>query len=173
MSFYLYLPMALFYLVLLALALWGAWLGWTRSKSPTARGFVVVLSLVWAGFTVAGALNTYRKVQEVGLDAFMSGDSYIDMPVVGDARLCVLCYQGPAGRVYVVAGSRIEGGEYHVTAEHPVRYSLRFKEGRVQVAGEGPLSPGCHVGTAEPYATFEIVQATGFRLEVGDAASCD
>lgn len=171
MNVYVYLPFAVFYLLLLALALWGAWLGWTRSKSPTARGFVVVLSLVWAGFTLTGAVQTYRQIQDVGVEAFLSGE--FERPVVGTSHRCVLCYEGPAGRVYVVAASRIEGGDYRIVSRPGyVRYSVRFDSGRVLLEHE-VLEPGCHVGEAKNGTGFVIPEATGFRLEVGDAAGCD
>ncbi|WP_456415215.1 hypothetical protein [Oceanithermus profundus] len=167
---YLYLPIALFYLALLALALWGAWLGWTRSKSPTARGFVAAMSLLWAGFTLTGAAQTYRQIQSVGLEGLMTGE--LEAPLTGGYRSCVLCYEGPAGRVYVVAASRIEGARYHLTGSEPARYSLRFKSGEVFADGRA-LEPGCRAGEAAPGTNFVVRRATGFRLEVGDAAGCD
>ena len=167
---YLYLPIALFYLALLALALWGAWLGWTRSKSPTARGFVVAMSLLWAGFTLTGAAQTYRQIQSGGLENLMKGE--LETPLTGGYRSCVLCYEGPAGRVYVVAGSRIEGARYHLTGSEPAHYSLRFKSGEVFVDGRA-LEPGCYGGEAAPGTNFVVRWATGFRLEVGDAAGCN
>ncbi|MBB6029246.1 hypothetical protein [Oceanithermus desulfurans] len=167
---YLYLPIALFYLALLALALWGAWLGWTRSKSPTARGFVVAMSLLWAGFTLTGAAGTYREIQRVGLEGLMSGQ--LETPLTGSYRSCVLCYEGPAGRVYVVAASRIEDANYQLSEPKPARYSLRFKGGTVYADGRA-LEPGCRTGEAAPGTQFVVPRATGFRLEVGDAASCD
>ena len=151
--------------VFIALALWGAWLGWTRSKSLTARVFVTVASLAWAAFLLAGYSGAAWRVE------VEDGVSY-GVPAIGDSSICTLCYQGPAGKVYAVAGARIEDGMYHVTSEEPVHYSIRFKKGEV-ILNDRQIQAGCHEGEAQPYDTFEVRQASGFRLEVGKTASCD
>lgn len=160
---------AFFYVLLLALALWGAWVGWTRSKSPTARVFVVTMALVWAGFTVVEGVQSYRLFEDTGV---MGINRSSVAPVEGGYESCSLCYEGPAGRVYVVAASRIEGARYHLTGPRLVRYSVRFESGTVSVDGQA-LEPGCHGGQAPPGTNFVVRRATGFRLEVGDAAGCD
>ncbi|WP_457637343.1 hypothetical protein [Oceanithermus sp.] len=156
-------PELVFNALFVLLAFWGAWLGWTRSKSPTVRVFVTVASLAWAAFLLTGYSGSWRvEVETTG--------GY-GIPVTGDSSVCTLCYQGPAGRVYVVAGARIENGTYHVTSEKPVHYSVRFNDGGVYL-NDKPLQAGCHEGEAQPYDAFVIRRASGFRLEVGEAASC-
>lgn len=161
------LPFALFYGVLLALALWGAWVGWTRSKSPTARAFVTVLALVWAGFTAADGWSSYRIFRESGVAGLTQGNA--DGPVEGSYSSCSFCYEGPAGMVYVVAASEMEGGGY--TFKRDAHYALRFKAGDVRWDGK-PLEPGCREGEARAGTRVLVKQAQGFRLEVGEAASC-
>jgi hypothetical protein len=169
MSLYAYFPIALFYLALLALALWGAWLGWTRSKSPTARVFTVSMALLWAGFTAFDGWGTYRLLQETGLAGLLEGPPQ-ERPLSGGFKACSLCYEGPAGRVYVVAASAMEGGNYVFTRDQ--RYALRFESGDVRL-GDRQLDPGCHEGAARPGTHVAVRRARGFRIEVGPAAHCD
>jgi len=163
-----FFPIAIFYAVLLALALWGAWLGWTRSKSPTARYFTVAMALAWAIFTGVEAWNSYQLFSDTGIVELAGGD--FGSPVYGDFSTCSLCYEGPAGKVYVVAASRISDGHYVFATE--TNYSLRFDSGQVEFNYE-PLEPGCYTGEAKTGDVIDIVEARKFRLEVGKAASCD
>ena len=163
-----FFPVALFYAALLALALWGAWLGWTRSKSPTARYFVVAMALVWAGFTVADAWQSYQIFGKTGVAEIISGN--FAAPITGSFDSCSLCYEGPAGKVYVVAASRISDGHYVFATE--TNYSLHFDSGQVEFNHE-PLEPGCHTGKAKTGDVVDIVEARKFRLEVGESADCD
>ncbi len=162
-----FFPIAIFYAVLLALALWGAWLGWTRSKSPTARYFVVAMALVWAGFTAADAWNSYQFFGKTGLAEIASAD--FATPVSGAPGICSLCYEGPAGQVYVIAASRMRDGHYAFTKKS--HYSLRFEGGQVRLNGK-VLRPGCYTGDAEPGTSVDIPEVRKLRLEVGPAASC-
>jgi len=160
----------LFNAILLVVALWGAWLGWTRSKSPTARAFTTAAALAWAVGIVWGGWQAYQQLEDFAAGGYAAQAA---VPVIGDTERCSLCYQGPAGKVYVVAGARIQNGEFHLTDERgPVRYSVRFEEGEVYL-NERRLDPGCHEGEAEPYSSFKVKAAKGFRLEVGEAASCE
>ncbi len=163
-----FFPIAVFYAVLLGLALWATWLGWTRSKSLTARVFVVTMALVWAGFTAADAWHAYRLFQDTGLAEVVSGD--FGRPLYGGYDTCSFCYEGPAGRVFVVAASELVGGNYMFTED--ARYALRFKSGDVRLDGRR-LEPGCHEGKAEAGTLVLVNEAKGFRLEVGEAARCD
>lgn len=163
-----FFPIAVFYAVLLGLALWGAWMGWTRSKGPTARVFVVAMALVWAGFTTADAWQAYRLFQDTGLAEIARGD--FGRPIHGSYTACSFCYEGPAGRVFVVAAAKLQGGEYTFTRD--TRYALRFESGDVRLDGRR-LEPGCREDEARTGAHVLVNEATGFRLEVGDAARCD
>ncbi len=162
-----FFPIAVFYAVLVALALWGAWLGWTRSKSPTARYLVVSMALVWAGFTIADAWNSYESFGTTGVAEIISGN--LDTPVSGSAGICSFCYEGPAGDVYVVAAGRARNGHY--TFNRRVRYSLRFSSGAVRLNGKD-LKPGCYIGTGAPGDILEIAEAQKLRLELGKNAGC-
>ncbi|WP_457630093.1 hypothetical protein [Oceanithermus sp.] len=163
-----FFPIALFYAVLLALALWGALLGWTRSKSPTARYFVTIMALVWAGATAADAWRSYQLFSSTGLAEIVGGE--IGQPVIGGYEYCSLCYEGPAGSVYVVAaGGKMKNGEY--LFGEPAHYSVRFESGVVLLDGRR-LEPGCYVGDARAGTRVLVQEARKFRLEVGEAASC-
>ena len=163
-----FFPVALFYAALLALALWGAWLGWTRSKSPTARVFVTAMALVWAGFTAADAWSSYRFFGATGVAEIISAE--FNTPVGGSHGVCSFCYEGPAGEVYVIAAARIDGAQY--TFSEKSHYALRFESGDVRLDGRR-LEPGCHEGEAELGTRVSADGARGFRLEVGEAARCD
>ncbi len=167
---------ALFYLVLVALALWGAWLGWTRSKSTTARVFTVITALAWAWFTAANAVSAYQFFSEGSFKVYPSGSKMAEVtvsggePVTGSSSQCTICYEGPAGKVYVVAAAAIRNGEYRIVAGEP--YSVRFEQGRVELDGR-TLEPGCHTGVAQQPVEITVREARKFRIEVGAAASCD
>jgi len=163
-----FLPVAAFYAVLLALALWGAWLGWTRSKSPTARYFVVAMALTWAGFTANDAWHSYNLFRGTGLAELMYGS--VGYPLYGEYDSCSLCYEGPAGQVYVVSAGKMSDGNYIFSED--AHYALRFKSGTVSFNNR-KLPPGCHEGDAQTGDVIRVDQATGFRIEVGEYASCD
>ena len=163
-----FFPIAIFYAVLLALALWGAWLGWTLSKSPTARYFTVAMALAWAVFIGVDAWSSYQLFKNTGI-AELASSTYSN-PVFGGFGSCSLCYEGPAGEVYVIAASRMNDGHYVFSTE--INYSLRFESGLVNF-NDKPLEPGCHSGFAKTGDTVDIIEARKFRLEIGEAASCD
>lgn len=162
-----FFPIATFYAVLLGLALWGAWLGWTRSKSPTARAFTVAMALVWAGFTATDAWHAYNLFRDTGLAEVVRGD--YGRPLHGSFDTCSFCYEGPAGRVFVLAASELVGGHYAFTED--AHYALRFESGDVRLDGRR-LEPGCYEGEAKTGTSVVIDVARGFRLEVGEAARC-
>ena len=162
-----YYVLAFFSATLAALALWGAWLGWTRSKSPTARYFTVAMALIWAGSTATDAWHSYNLFNDTGLAEIVSGD--FGQPLYGEYETCSLCYEGPAGRVYVVAASWMTGGSYTFAEDR--RYSLRFDSGEVRLDGKR-LEPGCYEGEAKAGTPVLVKTARKFRLEVGNSASC-
>jgi len=163
-----FLPIAVFYAVLLTLALWGAWLGWTRSKSPTARYFTVIMALVWAVFIALEAWNSYQLFNKTGIAEIVATE--LNDPLYGSFGSCSLCYEGPASNVYVVAASRMSNGHYVFAAE--TKYALRFDSGIVEFNGK-PLDPGCYSGEAKIGDAVEVVEARNLRLEAGSSASCD
>jgi len=163
-----FFPMAVFYAVLLTLALRGAWLGWTRSKSPTARYFVAAMALAWAVFIGVEAWKSYQ-VFETSLSPELTFTEAAP-PLYHEYRDCRVCYEGPSGDVYVVAASKMQDALYVFQRETP--YSLRFASGQVKLNGRA-LQPGCYTGEAKVKDTLEVTGATSFRLEVGEEASCD
>ena len=163
-----YFIVAFFSAALAVLALWGAWLGWTRSKSPTARYFVTAMALAWVVFIGVDAWKSYQifkniTTSEVAVTAAAA-------PLYREYRDCQVCYEGPAGDVYVVAASKMQDALYVFQRETP--YSLRFESGQVRF-NDRILEPGCYTGEAEVGDTVEITGARSFRLEAGEEASCD
>ena len=168
---------ASFYLFLVGLALWGAWVGWTRSKSTTARVFTVITALAWAWFTAANAVGVYRFFSDTNVEIYRSNGGVVGVPakgrsepVIGGSGQCTICYEGLAGKVYVVAGAIIRHNSYRIVAKEP--YSVRFEQGLVELDGRA-LEPGCYTGVAKRPVEITVREARKFRIEVGAAASCD
>ena len=163
-----FFPMAVFYAVLLTLALRGAWLGWTRSKSPTARYFVAAMALAWVVFIGVEAWKSYQVFETILSSELAFTEAA--PPLYHEYRDCRVCYEGPAGDVYVVAANTMQEALYVFQRDAP--YSLRFASGQVKLNGRA-LQPGCYTGEARVKDTLEVTGAMSFRLEVGEEASCD
>ncbi len=161
-----FFPVYAFDLLLLALALWAAWLAWTRSRAPFIRVFATVAALLWAFSIAASSWRTYKLGAGLGTASSISSGL---TPLEGKTRVCSFCYSGPAGGVYVVAGAKMSHGDY--TISRAAHYSLRFADGSVRLAGRS-LEPGCYEGDAPAGTRVEIARAREFRLEVGKEASC-